>query len=47
MRQYSKLLVIACGMLKDELMEVSITNVRFELLEQGLHQKPNKKYKIL
>ena len=47
MRQYTKLVVIACGMLKDELTEVSITSVRFELLEQGLHRKPNKKYKIL
>jgi len=46
-RQHSKLLVLACGMLKGKLMEVSITSVRFELLEQGLHRKPNKKYKIL
>jgi len=46
-RQDSKLLVIARSIMKDELMEVSIPSVRFDLLEQGLHRTPNKKYKIL
>jgi len=37
-----ELLIIACNMLKDELMAVSIPGVRFEFLEIGLHRTPPK-----
>jgi len=37
-----KLLIIACSVMKDELMAVSVPGVRFEFLEQGLHRTPTK-----
>jgi len=35
-----KLLVIACSVMRDELMAVSVPGVRFEFLEIGLHRTP-------
>lgn len=37
-----ELLIIACGMMKDELMAVSVPAVQFEFLEIGLHRTPAK-----
>jgi len=37
-----KILVIACRVLKNELLAVDAPGVRFEFLEQGLHRTPNK-----
>ena len=37
-----KLLIIACSVMKDELMAVSVPGVRFEFLELGLHRTPTK-----
>jgi len=35
-----RLLVIACSVMRDELMAVSVPGVRFEFLEIGLHRTP-------
>jgi hypothetical protein len=38
----SKLLIIACEVLQDELKAVSAPGVQFDFLEQGLHRVPSK-----
>jgi hypothetical protein len=42
MKENLELLIIACSVLKHELMAVAAPGVRFEFLEQGLHQSPSK-----
>lgn len=42
MKRNLRLLIIACSVMKDELMAVSVPGVRFEFLEIGLHRTPTK-----
>ncbi len=37
-----KLVIIACSVLKYELMKVGLPGIQFEFLDQGLHRTPNK-----
>jgi len=42
-----KLLIIACSMMKDELMAVNVDGVRFEFLEYALHRTPAKMLAVI